>query len=237
MADLAGSEKVNKTGATGDTLQEAMKINQSLSALGNCINALSTSLGARGKTVHVPYRDSKLTHLLKEALGGNSKTTLLIACSPHISNLDETLSTLRFGQRAKTIKTTVSAQVHRSVEELNAIIRQLQKEITSLRRYIQVLEKTLQSKDSSIDMQALKKRVRSPTLDGNASPLSPAETPEEQESASEDSEEEEGLSLAEMQVELDKVRSQAQDAEQLHQEKLQDLIEYAPSLLAFNLPA
>jgi kinesin family protein 5 len=82
LADLAGSEKVNKTGATGDTLEEAKKINQSLSALGNCIMALTKS--RRG---HIPYRDSKLTHILRESLGGNSKTTLLITCSPDLVRL------------------------------------------------------------------------------------------------------------------------------------------------------
>src|SRR3990167_2317301 len=85
LIDLAGSEKVGKTGATGNTLEEAKKINQSLSALGNCIHALTKS-----KKTHVPYRDSKLTFILRESLGGNCKTTLLIACSPHIFNLEET---------------------------------------------------------------------------------------------------------------------------------------------------
>lgn len=132
-----------------------MKINQSLSALGNCINALSKS----GKKGHIPYRDSKLTHILKEALGGNSKTTLLIACSPHISNADETISTLRFGQRAKTIKNKVTATIHRSVEELNAIILQLRKEIAFLRRHVKLLESKLSSTDSSIDLSQLKVQV------------------------------------------------------------------------------
>lgn len=83
-----------KTGATGETLEEAKKINQSLSALGNCINALS-----KAKRGHVPYRDSKLTHILRESLGGNCKTTLIITCSPHKFNIEETISTLKFGQR------------------------------------------------------------------------------------------------------------------------------------------
>lgn len=81
LADLAGSEKISKTGATGETLEEAKKINLSLSALGNCINALST------RAKHIPYRDSTLTFILRESLGGNSKTTLLIACSPHVVRL------------------------------------------------------------------------------------------------------------------------------------------------------
>lgn len=106
LADLAGSEKIGKTGATGETLEQAKKINQSLSALGNCIHALTE----RGRA-HIPYRDSKLTFILRvfnrsvtvlivqESLGGNAKTTLLVTCSPHAFNLDETVSTLRFAVR------------------------------------------------------------------------------------------------------------------------------------------
>eukprot|EP01052_Picozoa_sp_SAG31_P019674 SAG31_NODE_1445_length_8320_cov_3.454081_15_plen_293_part_00 len=75
LADLAGSEQVKKTGATGQTLEEAKKINQSLSALGNCINALTEN------RPYVPYRDSKLTHLLRESLGGNTKSNLIVCCS------------------------------------------------------------------------------------------------------------------------------------------------------------
>ena len=90
--DLAGSEKVEKTEAKGSTLEEAKMINKSLSALGNVINALTD-----GKSTHVPYRDSKLTRMLQESLGGNSKTSLIITCSPSIFNKDETVSTLRFG--------------------------------------------------------------------------------------------------------------------------------------------
>lgn len=97
--DLAGSEKVGKTQAEGKRLDEAKKINKSLSALGNVINALTD-----GKLSHIPYRDSKLTRLLSEALGGNSKTYLIVTCSPSSYNDLETLTALRFGHRAKTIK-------------------------------------------------------------------------------------------------------------------------------------
>ena len=139
LADLAGSEKVGKTGATGDTLEEAKKINQSLSALGNCINALTKS-----KKTHVPYRDSKLTFILRESLGGNCKTTLLIACSPHIFNLEETVSTLQFGKRAKTIKNSVKMNAQRSVAELLAIIDKLKKELTFYKKYVPILEQELE---------------------------------------------------------------------------------------------
>ncbi|CAN1232832.1 Kinesin-like protein KIN-1 [Linum perenne] len=103
LVDLAGSEKVEKTGAEGKLLEEAKTINKSLSALGNVINALTCS---SSKPSHIPYRDSKLTRLLQDALGGHSRTALICCCSPSSSNSSETLSTLRFGTRAKHIKTS-----------------------------------------------------------------------------------------------------------------------------------
>ncbi|XP_054804383.1 kinesin-like protein KIN-1 isoform X1 [Prosopis cineraria] len=104
LVDLAGSEKVEKTGAEGRVLEEAKSINKSLSALGNVINALTC--GLPGKVNHIPYRDSKLTRILQDALGGNSRTALLCCCSPSSLNAPETLSTLRFGARAKHVKTS-----------------------------------------------------------------------------------------------------------------------------------
>lgn len=99
LVDLAGSEKISKTGAEGQTLEEAKMINKSLSTLGLVINKLTDD-----KETHVPYRDSKLTRVLQESLGGNSRTALIINCSPARDNLDETTSTLMFGQRAGSIK-------------------------------------------------------------------------------------------------------------------------------------
>ncbi|MQL86682.1 hypothetical protein Taro_019214 [Colocasia esculenta] len=106
LVDLAGSEKVEKTGAEGRILDEARTINMSLSALGNVINALTT-----GKVNHIPYRDSKLTRILQDALGGNSRTALLCCCSPSTLNVSESLSTLRFGTRTKLIKTPLQTHV------------------------------------------------------------------------------------------------------------------------------
>ncbi|EYU38269.1 hypothetical protein MIMGU_mgv1a025171mg [Erythranthe guttata] len=100
LVDLAGSEKAERTGAEGRVLEEAKTINKSLSALGNVINALSS----QGKLNHIPYRDSKLTRILQDALGGNSQTAFLCCCSPSPANASESLSTLRFGARAKHIK-------------------------------------------------------------------------------------------------------------------------------------
>lgn len=99
LVDLAGSERVAKTNATGATLDEAKRINSSLSALGNVISALTSATAS-----HVPYRDSKLTRLLQSSLGGNAKTALLVCVSASSLQCEETVSSLRFGIRAKRVK-------------------------------------------------------------------------------------------------------------------------------------
>ncbi|VVB06732.1 unnamed protein product [Arabis nemorensis] len=114
LVDLAGSEKADKTGAEGRVLEEAKTINKSLSALGNVINALTS--GSSSKANHIPYRDSKLTRILQDALGGNSRMALLCCCSPSNSNASETLSTLRFGMRAKHIKASPRASEVKSAK-------------------------------------------------------------------------------------------------------------------------
>lgn len=138
LVDLAGSEKVGKTGATGQTLEEAKKINKSLTALGMVINSLTD-----GKSTHVPYRDSKLTRILQESLGGNSRTTLIINCSPSSYNDAETLSTLRFGMRAKSIKNKAKVNVELSAAELKALLKQANTQITTFQVYIAELETEL----------------------------------------------------------------------------------------------
>lgn len=140
LVDLAGSEKVEKTGATGTTLDEAKMINKSLSTLGNVINALTD-----GKSTHVPYRDSKLTRVLQESLGGNSRTTLIINCSPSSFNEAETLSTLRFGNRAKSIKNQAKINQERSVAELKLLLGKAEKEIETLQATIGTLEDELEA--------------------------------------------------------------------------------------------
>ena len=111
LVDLAGSEKVSKTGAEGAVLEEAKNINKSLSALANVISALADA------KPYVPYRDSKLTRILQESLGGNARTTIIICCSPASFNESETKSTLYFGQRAKTVTNVVCVNEELSAEE------------------------------------------------------------------------------------------------------------------------
>jgi hypothetical protein len=124
LADLAGSERIAHTGATGQTLEEAKKINQSLSSLGNCINALTDKSRS-----HIPYRDSTLTYLLKDSLGGNTKTTLVICCSSDPYNGLETITTLKFGLRAKSVKNTAKVNKQKSVAELEAMVSNLRGEL------------------------------------------------------------------------------------------------------------
>eukprot|EP00746_Dinoflagellata_sp_MGD_P125618 gnl/MRDRNA2_/MRDRNA2_60421_c1_seq1.p1 gnl/MRDRNA2_/MRDRNA2_60421_c1~~gnl/MRDRNA2_/MRDRNA2_60421_c1_seq1.p1 ORF type:complete len:788 (+),score=239.08 gnl/MRDRNA2_/MRDRNA2_60421_c1_seq1:88-2451(+) len=124
LVDLAGSERQSKTGASGDTLKEATKINMSLSALGNVISALVDS-----KSSFVPYRDSKLTRLLQDSLGGNTKTVMCANVGPVDYNYDETLSTLRYAYRAKSIKNKPKI----NEDPKDAMIREFQEEIARLK--------------------------------------------------------------------------------------------------------
>lgn len=139
LVDLAGSEKVGKTGASGQTLEEAKKINKSLSALGMVINSLTD-----GKSSHIPYRDSKLTRILQESLGGNSRTTLIINCSPSSYNDAETLSTLRFGMRAKSIKNKAKVNAELSPAELKMMLVRAKTQVTTFESYIVNLEGEVQ---------------------------------------------------------------------------------------------
>lgn len=128
LVDLAGSERQSKTGATGVRLKEATKINLSLSTLGNVISAL-----VDGKSTHIPYRNSKLTRLLQDSLGGNSKTVMCANIGPADYNYDETISTLRYANRAKNIKNR--ARVNEDPK--NALLRQFQLEIEELKKQLQ----------------------------------------------------------------------------------------------------
>eukprot|EP01084_Bolivina_argentea_P105893 189644_1 len=134
FGDLAGSEKVNKTGATGQTLREAQAINQSLTMLGNVISALAKiGSGKKKAGSMVPFRDSALTHVLKDSLSGNCKTTLVTAASPHKFNLVETISTFRFASRCKLVKTKAEKNVVLSPAQMRKMIESLNVEIKSLK--------------------------------------------------------------------------------------------------------
>ena len=136
MVDLAGSERQSKTGATGQRLKEATKINLSLSALGNVIKAL-----VDGKSTHIPYRDSKLTRLLEDSLGGNTKTVMIANCGPADYNYEETLSTLRYADRAKQIKNKPKI----NEDPKDAMLREFQEEIERLKEELKKKEEEAQN--------------------------------------------------------------------------------------------
>jgi len=124
LVDLAGSERQSKTGATGQRLKEATKINLSLSALGNVIGAL-----VDGKSKYIPYRDSKLTRLLQDSLGGNTKTMMVACVGPADYNFDESMGTLRYADRAKQIKNKPRI----NEDPKDAMLREFQEEIERLK--------------------------------------------------------------------------------------------------------
>lgn len=134
LVDLAGSERQKSSGAEGERLKEAANINRSLSTLGLVIMTLGEV--ANGKSRHVPYRDSRLTFLLQDSLGGNSKTTIVANISPSICSSNETLSTLKFAQRAKLIQNNakVNEDASGDVMALQRQIEELKVQLTCLRK-------------------------------------------------------------------------------------------------------
>ncbi|KAF2884409.1 hypothetical protein ILUMI_21788 [Ignelater luminosus] len=127
LVDLAGSERLSRTHATGDRLKEASNINQSLSVLGNVISAL-----VEGKSSHIPYRNSKLTRLLQDSLGGNSKTAMIAMVSPCEIDFEESICTLRYASRAKYIKNHVRV----NVETKKGLIESFEQEIAELQKRV-----------------------------------------------------------------------------------------------------
>ncbi|XP_018422283.1 PREDICTED: kinesin heavy chain isoform X1 [Nanorana parkeri] len=221
LVDLAGSEKVSKTGAEGAVLDEAKNINKSLSALGNVISAL-----AEGTKSHVPYRDSKMTRILQDSLGGNCRTTIIICCSPSIFNEAETKSTLMFGQRAKTIKNTVSVNLELTAEEWKKKYEKEKDKNKTLKNIIQHLEMELNrwrsgeavpldEQSSSKDQKSFEPCDNTPIID-NLSPAAACVSSEEKKKYEEE--------IASFYLQLDdkddEINQQSQLAETLKQQML-----------------
>ena len=139
LIDLAGSERASATQNRGIRLIEGANINRSLLTLGNCINALCDALSKGIKKPYIPYRDSKLTRLLKDSLGGNARTVMIANVSPSINTFDDTYNTLKYANRAKNIKTVVTrnvlnAQYH--ISNYVNIINNLKNEISQLKQQL-----------------------------------------------------------------------------------------------------
>ncbi|KAK3874985.1 hypothetical protein Pcinc_020120 [Petrolisthes cinctipes] len=146
MIDLAGSERGAATGFKGVRFREGASINKSLLALGNCINALADGLR------HIPYRDSKLTRLLKDSLGGNCRSVMIAAVSPASTTFEDTFNTLRYANRAKTIKTTIKKNVlnvDQHISNYVNIVEGLRGEICLLQAKI----KTYEEKEKEMEQQ------------------------------------------------------------------------------------
>ncbi|EDV90923.1 GH23984 [Drosophila grimshawi] len=201
LVDLAGSERQCKTGAFGERLKEATKINLSLSALGNVISAL-----VDGKSKHIPYRDSKLTRLLQDSLGGNTKTLMVSCVSPADNSYDETLSTLRYACRAKSISNIPTI----NEDPKDAQLRQYQEEIMSLKRMLDENQQEnilLNDRNKKLWLEEEKAKMRQQMQDE----INDKETEREQG--------EEG-------VERDEIKERDDDF-QLHARKRIDLIKHA----------
>lgn len=138
LVDLAGSEKTSKTGAVGNLLDEAKSINLSLTTLGRVIVALTDR-----NVHHIPYRESKLTRILSESLGGNSKTCMIVTVSPHPCNEQETLGTLRYGARAQNITNVAKVNKEYSVAELKLLLEKAEGRVRSLEDRVRILRQVI----------------------------------------------------------------------------------------------
>ncbi|CAG8619378.1 12174_t:CDS:2, partial [Gigaspora rosea] len=136
FVDLAGSERLKRTSATGDRVKEGISINSGLLALGNVISALGDPAKAKN-TMHIPYRDSKLTRLLQDSLGGNAKTLMIACVSPVEYNINETISTLKYANRARNIKNSAIVNQEETgwqdIEYLQTLVLKLRAEIKALK--------------------------------------------------------------------------------------------------------
>lgn len=206
LIDLAGSERQSKTGASAERLKEASKINLALSSLGNVISALAEN------SPHVPYRDSKLTRLLQDSLGGNSKTIMIANIGPSNYNYNETLTTLRYAQRAKNIQN----QPVKNEDPQDAKLKEYQEEIERLKRLIAPQQQQRTEKLAA----AAKKRVKKPKRDPVRRELTDSVSQELQQPTDEDRESEEELSEHESDKENE--AEVAKSSEQLERERIEN---------------
>lgn len=195
LIDLAGSERQSKTGASAARLKEASKINLALSSLGNVISALAEN------SPHVPYRDSKLTRLLQDSLGGNSKTIMIANIGPSAYNYNETLTTLRYASRAKTIQN----QPVKNEDPQDAKLKEYQEEIERLKRLIAPKQQQQRTEKST------RKRAKKPKKEKVSSELK-----EESEVVEIEESEEEPESDKENEAEV------AKSAEELERERIEN---------------
>ncbi|CAM9834586.1 unnamed protein product [Ectocarpus sp. 12 AP-2014] len=152
LVDLAGSERVRLSGATGQRLRESKKINQSLSALGNVISALTDHRGRQ----HIPYRDSKLTRILEDSLGGNCKTTMMAMISPALESMVETLSTVKFASRAKNIK---NQPIVNEDFDQKSLLRKYERELKRLRAELEERSRNLVDKRQLLFVEGERRRA------------------------------------------------------------------------------
>ena len=152
LVDLAGSERLSVTGAVGKRLEECKKINQSLSTLGNVISALTDT---KSRT-HIPYRDSKLTRLLEDSLGGNCKTTMMTMISPSYMCFSETLSSLKFANRAKNIRN--DAKINEDCDQ-KSLIKKYEIELKTLRKVLEEKDKDMYDKELLYKLEEAKMKA------------------------------------------------------------------------------
>ena len=152
LVDLAGSERVRMSGAVGQRLEESKQINRSLSALGNVISALTDSKNRQ----HIPYRDSKLTRMLEDSLGGNCKTTMMAMVSPAMEAMTETVSTLKFANRAKNIRN--EARVNEDLDQ-KSLLRKYEKELKFLRAELESKNRDVVDKRRLLEIDDQRRRA------------------------------------------------------------------------------
>merc|ERR1719419_1847770 len=154
IVDLAGSEKISKTQVKGQSLTEAKSINASLTALRTVIDGL-----AKGKK-HIPFRDSKLSMILKDSLGGNTRTSLLIAVSPHKWNFDESILSLEFGKKAKFIENKVQVNVHLDERQMLQKLQSRDAEVRKLKKILEATKKELGMMENKVkELEAARKKA------------------------------------------------------------------------------